>query len=42
MAKDRVIQIGVDLDTSGMLSGINQMRKMLGDINVDSNLLLLH
>ena len=38
MAKDRVIQIGVDLDTSGMLSGINQMRKMLGDINVDSNL----
>ena len=38
MAKDRVIQIGVDLDTSGMLSGVNQMRKMLGDINVDSNL----
>ena len=38
MAKERVIHIGVDLDASGMLSGINQMRQMLGSINVDSNL----
>jgi len=38
MAKERVIRISTELDTSGMLSGINQMRQMLGNINVDSNL----
>ena len=38
MAKERVIRISTELDTSGMLSGINQMRQMLGNISVDSNL----
>ena len=38
MANDRVIHIGTELDTSGMLAGINKMRQMVGSISVDSNL----
>lgn len=38
MAKDRVIRIGTELDTSGMLQGINKMRQMINSIGVDSSL----
>ena len=38
MASERKIHIGTELDTSGMLAGINQMRQLIGSLSVDSNL----
>lgn len=38
MANQRVIRIGTEFDTSGMLAGINDIRQKLNSLNVDSNL----
>ena len=38
MASERKIHIGTELDTSGMLAGINEMRQLISGLSVDSNL----
>ena len=38
MANERKIRVSTELDTSGMMQGINQIRQILNSLSVDSNL----